>query len=77
MKVLVIVNEKQIYKSNVPFACIGFSVCALHPSEFLSSTFKQFHALIPKPTASKITGKHGGNSDHLAKIPSEFISCPH
>lgn len=40
-------------------------------------TFKQFHAPIPKPTASKITRKHGGNSDHLAKIPSEFISCLH
>lgn len=36
MNVLVIVNEKQIYKFNVPFACVGVSVCALHASEFLS-----------------------------------------
>lgn len=36
MKFLAIENEKWIYKSNVPSACIGFSVFALHPSEFLS-----------------------------------------
>lgn len=81
MKFLAIVNGKWIYKPNVPSACIGVSVCALHPSEFLSY-FQTISCSNSKGFKDNGEGSWGGgdmeeNSDHLVKIPSEFISCPH
>lgn len=81
MKFLVIVNENTIYKSNVPSACVGVSVCALHPSEFLSYfqtiSCSNSKAYFFKDNSGGGVGGGGGNSDHLVKIPFEFISCPH